>query len=82
MQSNNTPTAFHAGTTTLQNTGGSHAAKPAHEISLFKLAQLDLGLFVALCKLGTSAERIRTVLRLSRSDFDYLSGLAGIQGQA
>jgi len=45
------------------------------------LAQLDFGLFRALCKLGTSRERICSALNVSYSDFDYLLQLTAAQRQ-
>jgi hypothetical protein len=45
------------------------------------LAHLNFDLFQTLCKLGTSRERIRSVLDLSYSDFDYLLELAAAQRQ-
>ena len=54
---------------------------PGHRMSAKTLAHLDFGLFRALCKLGTSRERICSALNVSYSDFDYLLQLTAAQRQ-
>jgi hypothetical protein len=51
----------------------------SYPISPLKLAQLNFGMFGSLCRLGTSKERICSVLLLSTGDFDYICELGGFQ---
>jgi hypothetical protein len=48
---------------------------PVPGIDFRALARLDFGLFQALCRLGTSRERICAALNISYSDFDHLQQL-------
>ncbi len=45
------------------------------EIDPKTLAYLDFGLFKQLCKLGTSKDRICSVLSLSSNDYEYIARL-------
>ena len=51
---------------------------PVPGINPQMLARLDFGLFKALCRLGTSRERVCAALSISYSDFDYLQALTDI----
>ena len=48
---------------------------PVPGINSQVLARLDFGLFQALCRLGTSRERVCAALNISYGDFDYLQAL-------
>lgn len=50
-----------------------------YPISQLKLARLNFGLFGSLCHLGTSKERICSVLLLSAPEFDYILELGGFR---
>ena len=54
-------------------------SKPAgYPVNPMTLARLDFGLFRTLRSLGTPRERICSTLRISDSDFDYISGLTSV----
>jgi hypothetical protein len=54
---------------------------PGHMMNTKTLAHMDFGLFLTLCRLGTSRERICSALNVSYDDFDYLLQLTAAQRQ-
>lgn len=54
----------------------TQAAGTSGSINPLTLASLDMGLFRALRKLGTSRDRICSALCISTADFDYIDKLA------
>ena len=78
MQNASIPTAPKSRSKGAKTTSGTRAESGGYPVSPRTLVTLDFGLFRALRSLGTSRERICSALRISDSDFEYISELAGV----
>jgi hypothetical protein len=76
MQAISSPTTSYPMPHNAQEATATRATSNGHAVNPMTLARLDLGLFRALNRLGTSSERICSALCISHADFEYIRNLS------